>query len=223
MGAASTNNSASRPMVPCGVVRWGCVVQGVGPQGCPRARTRRWSTYATRWTGNRSHTGLGAPMYGTRQRVRQPPLCPPRTHFAVDFSPKHVLEHESILRKGGARRATAAARRRTAGAFFVEARASSAEAASARRPRSRTPRRHHLREAPSGPRPSSGSSARSAGRPAGSSAPFYNGSAAVSARRGLGMKAGRAAALQPVAAAAAAFVEAAAPAAPSRRRTRPGT
>ena len=35
MAAASTNSSASRPMVPCGVVRCGCVVQGVGPQGCP--------------------------------------------------------------------------------------------------------------------------------------------------------------------------------------------
>ena len=36
MAAASTNSSASRPIVTCGVVQWGCVVQGVGPEGCPR-------------------------------------------------------------------------------------------------------------------------------------------------------------------------------------------
>ncbi len=36
MAAASTNNSASRPIVPCGVVRWGCVVQ-CGAAGLPEA------------------------------------------------------------------------------------------------------------------------------------------------------------------------------------------
>ena len=201
-------------MLPVGLCCPGC-----GAAGLPEAAVatvepeRRLSGPAIDRTARDSRR-----MDGTARSAAAAVLAP---HEESDG--RHTRQrHESILKKGGARRATAAARRRTTGAFFVEAPASSAEAASARRPRSGTPRRHHLREAPSGPRPSSGSSARTSSPQVGSSGPFCSGSAAASARRGPGTTAGRAAFVQLVAAVVEGFVEAV-PAAGSRRRTRPET
>ena len=189
MAAASTKSSASRPMVTCGLFPVGLCCPGCGAAGLPEA------TYATVEPGDYSadrksiaQPAIGAPVhsaFGSRCEFRC--ACPPRTKVGGC-----VREHESILRKGGARRAIAAARRRMTSAFFVEARASSAEPRDARRPRSETPHPHHLRAAPSAPRPASGSCARSASPPVGSSE-LYNGSAAATARRGPATTAGRAA------------------------------
>ena len=218
MAAASTNSSASRPMVPCGVVRW-AVLSRVCPQGCPRCAVatiepeRLRSGPAIDRTARDWGPGCTAPAF------RPPCAFPPRTK--VRRSKDASREHESILRKGGARRATAAARRTTTSASSAAARASSAEPLDARRPRSGTPRRRRLRAAPSGPRPACGSSARSASPQVDLSAPCTD-SAAATARRGPGTTAGRAAFVQLVAAAAAAFVEAA-PAVRQSQNMRPET
>ena len=214
MAAASTNNSASRPMVPRGVTLSGGAVW-CGATGLPVCASATGCCPADR--KSIAQPAIGAPVhsaFGSRCEFRC--ACPPRTKVGGC-----VREHESILRKGGARRAIAAARRRMTSAFFVEARASSAEPRDARRPRSETPHPHHLRAAPSAPRPASGSCARSASPPVGSSE-LYNGSAAATARRGPATTAGRAAVVQLVAAVVEGFVEVV-PAAPRSQNKHPKT
>ena len=215
MAAASTNNSASRPMVPRGVTLSGGAVW-CGATGLPVCASATGCCPADR--KSIAQPAIGAPVhsaFGSRCEFRC--ACPPRTKVGGC-----VREHESILRKGGARRAIAAARRRMTSAFFVEARASSAEPRDARRPRSETPHPHHLRAAPSAPRPASGSCARSASPPVDSSGPPCTDSGAAIARRGPATTAGRAAFVQLVAAVVEVFVEVV-PAAGARRTTRPGT
>ena len=171
MAAASTNNSASRPMslwcCPVGLCCPRCRAAGLPG---PRARDRMLP-------GGPEIDGAARDLapevrhsaFGRRCEFRC--ACPPRTKRNGRSTDETVV-HESILRKAGARRATAAARRRTTSASSEAAPASSVEAElDARRPTSKTPRRHHVMEAPSGPRPSSGSSARSASPQVGSSGP----------------------------------------------------
>ena len=193
--------------------------------GLPAASSR---PEVTRRTGNRSRSpGLGHELQtyvGTPRSApfgRRGALCAPYDFSRPTDASKTVV-HESILTRAGARRATAAAPRRTTSASSAAARASSVVTLDARRPRSGTPRLHLKREAPSGPRPASGSCARTASPPVDSSGPPCTDSGAAIARRGPATTAGRAAFSQPVAAAAAAFVEAA-PAAGARRTTRPKT
>ena len=126
MAAASTNNSASRPMVPgsvAAVLLSGGAAQGGA--GLPEAHVRdggaRMLLGGPEIDGAAREWGPG----GTAHSAFRQPLRLPTPHERV--SRRMCQRHESILRKGGARRATAAARRRTAGAFFVEARASSVE------------------------------------------------------------------------------------------------
>ena len=208
MAAASTNSSASRPMVPCWWCRWAVVSRVTGLPGL-RARDRMLcggpiiDRAARDWgPGCTAHTPQHTARFGSRC------ACPPRTNDDDRQTRQRTVVHESILRKAGARRATAAARRRTTSASSAAARASSVVTLDARRPRSGRPRRHPLMAAPSGPRPAAGSSARSASPPEGSSE-LYNGSAAATARRGPATTAGRAAFVQLVAAVVEGFVEAA--------------
>ena len=202
----------------------GAVLSRVGPQGCPVSalatdldggpeidRTARsWPLI----TNGGMHAAFSV-AFGAGRAVR-----PARNDDGRRMRQRTVV-HESILRIAGARRATAAARRRTTGASSAAARASSVVTLDARRPRSETPRPHHLMAAPSGPRRACGSCARTASRPVGSSE-LYNGSAAATARRGPATTAGRAAFVQPVAAVVEGFVEVV-PAAPRSQNKRPKT
>ena len=178
MAAASTNNSASRPMVPRGWSPWQvglCV--GQGGTGCPRHAVatvepeRVQSDLAIDRTA-RDWALDYERIYGKpRSAPRSAPAAVTPYDFSTSADESKTVVHESILRIAGARRATAAARRRTIGAFLVEARASSVVTLDARRPRSGTPHPHHLMAAPSGPRRACGSCARTASRPVDSSGP----------------------------------------------------